>query len=128
MNIKEKLEKFVSSKEEFDWLYNTDYIYIVKGNHLDDNGIFEIEVDHWDWATKLRGPHAGPAKVVNSTNNKEWSHGYAFGVTKENVIEFEKLAVLATLSTGYRFEKISVILEKEQEKNAMFDSLFVEGE
>jgi hypothetical protein len=126
MNIKEKIESLVSSKEEFDWLYNTDYIYIVKGNCPDDNGILEIEVDHWDWSTKLRGPHEGPAKVVNSNNNQDWSHGYAFGVKKENVTEFEKLAVLSTLSTGYRFEKINVIQERAAGKNVMFGNLFSE--
>ena len=126
MNIKEKIEKFISSKEEFDWLYNTDNIYIVKGNCPDDNGIFEIEVDHWEWSTKLRGPFDGPVKIVNTNNNKEWVHGYAWGVAEENVHNFEKLAVLSSLSTGYSFEKISVSLEKEQEKNAMFNDLFSE--
>ena len=126
MNIKEKIEKFVSSKEEFEWLYNTDYVYIVNSNYPDDNGIYDIDVAHWDWSTKLRGPRDGPAKVVNTNNNKEWVHGYAWGVAEENVNAFEKLAVMSSLSTGYRFEKISVSLEKEQEKNAMFNSLFSE--
>jgi hypothetical protein len=124
MSIKEKLKKLVSSKEEFDQLYNTDYVYIVKGNHPDDNGLFDIEVDHWDWKVKLRGEFEGPAKLANNKNNMDWMHGFVWGVTEDEMIKFEKSAVISSLITGYRFEKISVILEKELKDNTVFDSLF----
>jgi hypothetical protein len=127
MKIKEKIESLISSKEEFDTLYNSDYIYIVKGNHPDDNNLIGIDVINvWDWKNKLRGPHDGPAKMANNENNHDWFHGYAWGVSTENIIDFEKSVMIETLKNGYVFEKISVLDQREEEKTVMFSNLFGE--
>jgi len=127
LNIKDKIESLVSSKEEFEAIYESDYIYIVKGNFPDDNDIIKINVASvWDWKSKLRGPYEGPAKLANNKNNHDWSHGYIWGVSEKNKIEFERSVILPVLKTGYRFEKISVTQEREEEKQVMFGNLFSE--
>jgi len=126
MNIKEKINSLVSTPEEFNTLYNVDYLYIVIGQYPDDNKLTNIDVTHHKWRNKLRGPHSGPFKVANTNNNSNWFHGYIYAVTEDNFIEFEKSVVVASLLTGYTFEKISVSKEKEHVKNKVFDKLFSE--
>ena len=122
------LEELTSSKEEYDLLYNTDHIFILKGKTPDDNDIFDAValIDHYEWSSKLRGDHEGPYKIANAKNNQQWFHGYIYGVTSDNLINFEKSALIVTLGTGYTFEKLDIYQTKKELVENHFNSLFEE--
>jgi hypothetical protein len=44
------LEEIVSNKEEYDHLYNTDHLFILKGKSLDDNSLINVigELEYYD--------------------------------------------------------------------------------
>lgn len=135
--LKEKFEKskqtlydLGDSDEDFDLLYSTDLIYIVKGSRPDDNNLTSFR-DHFetrpDWISKLRGPYNGPPKLSNLRNDTYWFHGYIMGVSHDNEKKFDEDIMGFMLKTGYIFEKISVLdiknLKKEIE-NQYFNELF----
>ena len=123
------LEDLTSNKEEYDLLYETDHIFILKGIAPDDNKIFEASslVDHYQWAFKLRGPDSGPYKVANLKNNHDFFHGYIYGVASNNLTKFEKNALMISLSTGYTFQKLDLYQTKKEMKETLFNSLFEEA-
>ena len=127
-NYKKILEDLTSSKEEYDLLDNTDHIFILKGKDLDDNDIFEASsmIEHFDWSSKLRGEFEGPFKLANLKNNQKWFYGYIFGVKDEDLLNFERTALLVTLSTGYTFEKLDLYNTKKEIKDLHFKNLFEE--
>ena len=127
-NYKNFLEDLTSSKEEYDLLDNTDHIFILKGKTPDDNNIFEALniVEHSDWCCKLRGDFNGPFKLANNENNQNYCHGYIFGVTNDNLLNFEKSAMLTTIMTGYYFSKLDLYNTKKEIKDAHFTNLFEE--
>lgn len=138
-SLKEKFEKSKQtlynlgcSDEDFDFLYSTDLIYIVRGSQPDDNNLVSFRDDFKiepDWISKLRGPRNGPIKLSNVQNNSSWFHGYIMGVSHNNQKEFEEDMMLYILKTGYIFEKISVIGIRDLKKkieNQYFNELFEE--
>jgi hypothetical protein len=120
------IEDIVSSKGEYDLLYNTDHLFILKGKGRDDNNLIDVvyDLEHHEWFDKLRGPHEGPAKFRNAKNDHEWLHGYIIAVSRDNLIKFEQSALLVGIKYGYVFEKIDVLQIKQELKEQRFDSLF----
>jgi len=41
MQTFKSLEEIVSNKEEYDQLYNTDHLFIIKGKDVDDNNLIK---------------------------------------------------------------------------------------
>jgi|LauGreDrversion4_2_1035121.scaffolds.fasta_scaffold907455_1 hypothetical protein len=122
------IKDIVSSTDEYDELYNTDHLFILKGRSLDDNNLINVigELEHYDWYNKLRGPADGPAKYHNIENNHEWLHGYIIAVSCDNLTTFEKSAILVGMKHGYTFEKLDVFQTKKELKDNHFSSLFEE--
>jgi hypothetical protein len=123
-----KLRDLTSTKEEYDQLCNTDHIFVVYGRDLDDNEIFNAvgNLDHFEWASKLRGDPDQP-KIANTQNNHKWFHGYIYGVSHKSLSKFERNALIAGLSTGYTFEKLDLFQSKKESKDNHFDLLFEEA-
>jgi hypothetical protein len=129
MQTFKSLEEIVSNKEEYDHLYNTDHLFILKGKLLDDNSLINVigELEYYDWYNKLRGPANGPAKYHNTKNNHEWLHGYVIAVSCNKLTKFEKSAILVGMKHGYTFEKLDLFQTKKELKDNHFDSLFEEA-
>ena len=129
MQTFKSLEEIVSNKEEYDYLYNTDHLFILKGKLLDDNSLINVigELEYYDWYNKLRGPANGPAKYHNTKNNHEWLHGYVIAVSCNKLTKFEKSAILVGMKHGYTFEKLDLFQTKKELKDNHFDSLFEEA-
>jgi hypothetical protein len=123
------IKDIVSSTDEYDELYNTDHLFILKGRSLDDNNLINVigELEHYDWYNKLRGPANGPAKYHNTKNNHEWLHGYVIAVSCNKLTKFEKSAILVGMKHGYTFEKLDLFQTKKDLKDNHFDSLFGEA-
>lgn len=122
------IKDIVSSKEEYDELYNTDHLFILKGKILDDNNLIEIisDLEHYEWYNKLRGPANGPAKFHNASNNHEWLHGYVIAVSCDKLTAFEQAALLTGMKYGYTFNKLDIFQTKKELKEQHFNSLFEE--
>jgi hypothetical protein len=122
------IKDIVSSKDEYDHLYNTDHLFILKGKKLDDNNLIKIIYDltDYEWCNKLRGPRDGPAKFRNINNDSEWLHGYIIAVSCNNLTNFEKSAIVVGMKHGYIFEKLDVFQIKKELKDNHFNSLFEE--
>lgn len=122
------LQDITSNKEEYDTLYNTDHLFILKGKGLDDNALIDVvhSLEHTDWYHKLRGTYDGPATMQNNHNNREWMHGYVIAVTQDNLTAFEQSALLVGMKYGYTFEKLDIFQNKKELKENHFNSLFEE--
>ena len=120
------IKDIVSSKDEYDLLYNTDHIFILKGKGTDDNTLIDAvyDLEHHNWFLKLRGPHEGPAKLHNTKNNHEWLHGYVIAVSHDNLTKFEQSTLLVGIKYGYVFEKLDILQIKKDLKEQQFNSLF----
>lgn len=122
------IDDIASTKEEYDLLCNTDHLFIIKGKHLDDNGLIDVmyDLDHYEWFTKLRGDTNGNAKMHNISNQHEWMHGYVIAVSFDNLLNFEKSALLVMIQHGYNLERIDVFQTIKELKDEHFSSLFEE--
>jgi len=83
-------------------------------------------VQYYEWYAKLRGPDQGPAKLSNRENDYQYCHGYVIGVSCDNLIKFEKLAMMLSMKHSYRFEKLDLFQTKKELKDNHFSSLFEE--
>jgi hypothetical protein len=126
MQLVKILEDLTSNQDEYNELYNTDHLFVIKGKDLDDHGLIDVinDIDHHEWFRKLRGMGFGPAKLHNIHNNKDWVHGYIIAVSNQNLTNFEKLAVLVGMKHGYTFSKIDIFQSKKEKVDTHFDSLF----
>jgi hypothetical protein len=122
------IKDLTSSEEEYEQLYNTDHIFIVKGHTPDDNELITAisEIEGHSWRQKLRGPNNGPYKIANRKNDHQWCHGYIYGVDSENLKKFESCVIITSLTYGYQFEKLDVSFSKKEVINQHFSSLFEE--
>jgi len=123
------IEDITSSKEEYEFLVKFDNIFVVKGKKPDDNNLIEAVSDLTDfaeWRVKLRGDRDGPVKIRNNENDFNYFHGYVYGVNSENLLNFEKQAMIVSLTTGYTLEKVGVSQIKKELKDTHFNSLFEE--
>ena len=126
MQTFKSLEEIVSNKEEYDQLYNTDHLFIIKGKDVDDNNLIGVisNIEHHEWCIKLRGMAEGPAKLNNQENNYQYCHGYIISVSCNKLTKFEKLAMVLSMKHGYTFEKLDLFQTKKELKDNHFDSLF----
>jgi hypothetical protein len=89
-----KLRDLTSSKTEYDQLCNTDHIFVVYGKDLDDNEIFDAvgNLDHYEWASKLRGDPGQP-KIANTQKIRQ---SYSIcSVSCQKLAKLEKTPALA---------------------------------
>jgi hypothetical protein len=128
MHTFKSLHDIVSNNEEYDQLYNTDHLFIIKGKRLDDDNLMDVvrSLDHYEWFNKLRGPAEGPAKLHNLQNTHDWMHGYVIAVSQNKLTAFEQSALMIGIKHGYTFEKLDLFQTKKEIKEELFHSLFTE--
>lgn len=127
MISQEQIESLTSTAEEFDTLYNSDNLYIVKAVTQNDEkleGFIEgVGLEYCQFRKPIRAKIAtkesrSQVKIENNDNKDDILHGYVYGVNSAQVNEFEMNALMPSMKYSYRFQKYNMndIKTKEQEQ------------
>jgi|APCry1669192269_1035402.scaffolds.fasta_scaffold04938_5 hypothetical protein len=124
MILQERIEKLTDNKNDYDRLYDADYLYFVynKDEKTLEKFVQDIDDEYYVSRDAIRGDRKSYGIEDDGNKDRELV-GYVYNVNQEQMDTFEKVSLMPSMKYSYRFEKYDLNKTKQQEQQEILERL-----
>ena len=124
MILQERIEKLTDNKNDYDRLYDADYLYLVynKDEKTLEKFVQDIDDEYYVSRDAIRGDRKSYGIEDDGNKDRELV-GYVYNVNQEQMDTFEKVSLMPSMKYSYRFEKYDLNKTKQQEQQEILERL-----